>query len=369
MDYKTYFNNYCIINNKLNNTTIINPLIIEKFNNIFKKYDCFNKSYNKFGNIQRINYNNYNNYNKNQLKKYNKKYNNQRNFNNNKKYQKNVTNIKNYNIDTTTENYKKLEEKIINQIKLNKENIKEKTDKNKIISLLNKISSKTYQKFTKNILKELCIENINFDNYLNEDFNNKIIIDSLFEVSYKQSNFFNLYIYIYNSILLNNIISKNYFLEQNFNLNHINNLKNFNLKYLQKIINDFLNNTNNDFSIIQLDNNSNINNTNENYDNFCINNKKIKLLKGKIFIIIQLIKNNILENNYKNILIQNIYKFENFNNIHFLDILHMINYYIKLPIDNINDLKIYTKNNTFKNNYKIKFKIYDIIDNKSYILN
>ena len=53
----------------------------------------------------------------------------------------------------------------------------------------------------------------------------------------------------------------------------------------------------------------------------------------------------------------------------FLDILHMYHYHIKLTNDKLNDLKIFTKSDLIKKNLKLKFKIYDILDNKNYILN
>lgn len=377
MNYDSLFQNYVIIENKLNNKYNINENIIKKINFIFTSYECFYKQFNKFNksreNFDRLNYNYQNNSNRNYKKKYN-------NYKFNKKIIRNNKNNKNtninYNVDINDEKYKQLEQSILNQIKKKKD--KPKTDKNKILSLLNKISSQNYEKLSKQILDEFDLINfISNNNDLNN--NNKIIIDSLFEVSYKQTNFTNLYIFIYSSILVKNKFSIKYFnelLENNENLNLIlNNLSNYNYIYLTELINNFLNNSNNDdeseWNLIFLNKSLNENKleNSESYEKFCKNNKKIKLFKGKIFVIIYLIKNNIIHKEFTKILIDKIYQYEDFMNDIFLDILHMYHYHIKLTNDKLNDLKIFTKSDLIKKNLKLKFKIYDILDNKNYILN
>lgn len=391
MNYDSLFKNYVIIENKLNNKYNINENIIKKINFIFTSYECFYKQFNKFNksrdNFDRLNYNYQNNSNRNYKKKYN-------NYKFNKKIIRNNKNNRNaninYNVDVNDEKYKQLEQSILNQIKNKKD--KPKTDKNKILSLLNKISSQNYEKLSKQILDEFDLINfISNNNNLNN--NNKIIIDSLFEVSYKQTNFTNLYIFIYSSILVKNKFSIKYFnelLENNENLNIIlNNLSNYNYIYLIELINKFLNNSNNyydnqdnneddneddnedEWNLIFLNKSLNENKleNSESYEIFCKNNKKIKLFKGKIFVIIYLIKNNIIHKEFTKILIDKIYQYEDFMNDIFLDILHMYHYHIKLTNDKLNDLKIFTKSDLIKKNLKLKFKIYDILDNKNYILN
>lgn len=373
MNYDSLFENYVIIENKLNNKYNINENIIKKINFIFTSYECFYKQFNKSrDNFDRLKYNYRNNSNSNYKKKYN-------NHKFNKKYVRNNRNANiNYNVDINDEKYKQLEQSIFNQIK-NKKN-KSKTDKNKILSLLNKISSQNYEKLSKQILDEFDLINfISNSNDLNN--NNKIIIDSLFEVSYKQTNFINLYIFIYSSILIKNKFSIKYFnelLENNKNLNIIlNNLSNYNYIYLIKLINEFLNNSNkenndeSEWNLIFLNKSLNENKleNSESYEIFCKNNKKIKLFKGKILVIIYLIKNNIINKEFIKILINKIYKYEDFMNDIFLDILHMYHYHIKLTNDKLNDLKFFTKSDLINKNLKLKFKIYDILDNKNYILN
>lgn len=379
MNYDSLFKNYVIIENKLNNKYNINENIIKKINFIFTSYECFYKQFNKFNksrdNFDRLNYNYQNNSNRNYKKKYN-------NYKFNKKIIRNNKNNRNvninYNVDVNDEKYKQLEQSILNQIKNKKD--KPKTDKNKILSLLNKISSQNYEKLSKQILDEFDLINfISNNNNLNN--NNKIIIDSLFEVSYKQTNFTNLYIFIYSSILVKNKFSIKYFnelLENNENLNIIlNNLSNYNYIYLIELINKFLNNSNkenddeSEWNLIFLNKSLNENKleNSESYEKFCKNNKKIKLFKGKIFVIIYLIKNNIIHKEFTKILIDKIYQYEDFMNDIFLDILHMYHYHIKLTNDKLNDLKIFTKSDLINKNLKLKFKIYDILDKKNYILN
>jgi len=379
MNYDSLFENYVIIENKLNNKYNINENIIKKINLIFTSYECFYKQFNKFNksreNFDRLKYNYQNSSNRNYKKNYNNYKFNKKNIRNNKNNKN--TNI-NYNVDINDEKYKQLEQSILNQIKKKKD--KPKTDKNKILSLLNKISSQNYEKLSKQILDEFDLINfISNNNDLNN--NNKIIIDSLFEVSYKQTNFTNLYIFIYSSILIKNKFSIKYFnelLENNENLNIIlNNLSNYNYIYLIELINKFLNDSNkenddeSEWNLIFLNKSLNENKleNSESYEKFCKNNKKIKLFKGKIFIIIYLIKNNIINKEFIKILIDKIYQYEDFMNDIFLDILHMYHYHIKLTNDKLNDLKIFTKSDLIKKNLKLKFKIYDILDNKNYILN
>jgi len=379
MNYDSLFENYVIIENKLNNKYNINKNIIKKINLIFTSYECFYKQFNKFNksreNFDRLKYNYQNSSNRNYKKNYNNYKFNKKNIRNNKNNKN--TNI-NYNVDINDEKYKQLEQSILNQIKNKKD--KPKTDKNKILSLLNKISSQNYEKLSKQILDEFDLINfISNNNDLNN--NNKIIIDSLFEVSYKQTNFTNLYIFIYSSILIKNKFSIKYFnelLENNENLNIIlNNLSNYNYIYLIELINKFLNDSNkenddeSEWNLIFLNKSLNENKleNSESYEKFCKNNKKIKLFKGKIFIIIYLIKNNIINKEFIKILIDKIYQYEDFMNDIFLDILHMYHYHIKLTNDKLNDLKIFTKSDLIKKNLKLKFKIYDILDNKNYILN
>jgi hypothetical protein len=154
--------------------------------------------------------------------------------------------------------------------------------------------------------------------------------------------------------LLKNKFSIKYFnqlLENYDNLNIIfNNLTNYNYTYLIKLINNFLNNycDNDDnynnydeWNLIFLNKSLNENNLENSklYDIFCKNNKKVKLFKGKIFVIIHLIKNNIINKEFIKILINKIYKYEDFMNDIFLDILHMYHYHIKLSNDKVNDLK------------------------------
>ena len=157
----------------------------------------------------------------------------------------------------------------------------------------------------------------------------------------------------------------------------MNNLSNYNYIYLIKLINEFLNNSNkenndeSEWNLIFLNKSLNENKleNSESYEIFCKNNKKIKLFKGKILVIIYLIKNNIINKEFIKILINKIYKYEDFMNDIFLDILHMYHYHIKLTNDKLNDLKFFTKSDLINKNLKLKFKIYDILDNKNYILN
>jgi hypothetical protein len=145
MDYDSLFKNYVIFENKLNNEYSINENIIKKINFIFTSYECFYKQFNKFNKskdkFDKLKYNYQNNSNRHYKKNYN-------NYKFNKKYTRNNRNNNiDYYVDINDEKYKQLEQSILNQIHNQKQ--KSKTDKNKILSLLNKISSQNYEKLSK----------------------------------------------------------------------------------------------------------------------------------------------------------------------------------------------------------------------------
>tara|TARA_Y100000389_G_scaffold166084_1_gene170638 strand:- start:685 stop:1521 length:837 start_codon:yes stop_codon:yes gene_type:complete len=208
-----------------------------------------------------------------------------------------------------------------------------KTEDKIILSYLNKLSSSNYDDLSQKII----------NNIRNENYN--IIIDKLFNISYKQSNYTNIYIDLFKKIILS---SK----ENNILLNNIKNLI-FNLS------NDIINNKNNDLDLIIKHTNKN----DLNYDDFCDINKNSKYLKGKINIICNLIKNKII-NIDKNYLITNLFKYENYENEIFLELVQIINNILLLNKTNINLLKNYITTNNFKGKMMIKFKLQDIIENK-----
>ena len=96
---------------------------------------------------------------------------------------------------------------------------------------------------------------------------------------------------------------------------------------------------------------------------FRSNNKEKKNLKGKINIIINLIKFDIIPIG-KEFLIKNLMKYKNYENELFLELLQIINNISKLEKHVINDLQNYLDNTNFKGKMMIKFKIKDVIENK-----
>ena len=171
---------------------------------------------------------------------------------------------------------------------------------------------------------------------LNTNDNNfKLIIDKLNFISFKQSNYSELYINLYKSLITDD------------------NRK----KYLNDKINDIILNKNDELKLI-------INNTFSNsYNEFCDINKEKKELKGKIKIILNLIKNNIIDfdNEY---IYNNILKYTDYDNDIYLELLQIINNIIGLDNKNINHLNNYLETNDFKGKMMYKFKIKDIIENR-----
>ena len=208
-----------------------------------------------------------------------------------------------------------------------------KTENKEIIGYLNKITIQNYNELSKNI-----INNINIDNY-------KLIIDKLFEISYKQTNYFKLYFKLYKLILLNEF-------EEN-NLEYIIN------NYLNDKFLNIINNNNDDLELI-------IKYTDKkhlNYNDFCDINKGAKHLKGKIFVISKLIKYNLIKIT-KNNIIENLIKYKNYDNEIYLDLLQIINNILNLTENEIKILQNYLDTNNFKGKMMIKFKLQDIIKNK-----
>ena len=99
------------------------------------------------------------------------------------------------------------------------------------------------------------------------------------------------------------------------------------------------------------------------YDDFCDVNKNAKHLKGKIFIISNLIKNEIIKLE-KNELINNLFKYENYDNEIFLELLQILNNILVLDEEKISVLQNYVDTSNFKGKMMLKFKLKDIIDNK-----
>lgn len=199
-----------------------------------------------------------------------------------------------------------------------------KTDDKIIVGYLNKITNHNYELLSKKVI--LNTNDINF----------KLIIDKLNFISFKQSNYSELYINLYKSLITDE------------------NRK----KYLNEKVNDIILNKNDELKLI-------VNNTSSNsYNEFCDINKEKKELKGKIKIILNLIKNNIIDfdNEY---IYNNILKYKDYDNDIYLELLQIINNIIGLDNKNINNLNNYLETNDFKGKMMYKFKIKDIIENKS----
>jgi hypothetical protein len=198
-----------------------------------------------------------------------------------------------------------------------------KTEDKVILSYLNKITNTNYDSLSIKIKS-----NIRDNNY-------KMIIDKLLLISFKQSNYSKLYINLYKLIIIDEI----------------------KCQYLNEKIEEILVNKNGDLNLL-LDKISS-----DTYDEFCDNNKEKKSLKGKIKIIINLIKSDIIPIG-KEFLIKNLIKYKNFENELYLELLQIINNISGLDKVVIKDLQNYLDNNNFKGKMMIKFKIQDIIQNQ-----
>ena len=281
-----------------------------KINELFSSYDCFSEENNNYSITSKYSSSKYSS-SKYSSSKYSNRY-------NGKKYKHKMNrNKKSTDYYSENTNYTK----------------KNRTDVEIIMSYLNKITNKNYE----DLSSKIC-DNISDDNYVR-------IIDKLFEISYKQTSYSDLYIELYNKILLSST--------ENDLINKI-------IDHITSKINNIIENKNNELSLI----NEHIDKVQLDYSDFCDINKNAKHLKGKISIISNLIKNKII-NLDKNILIDNLFKYENYNNEIFLEILQILNNILKLDNNKINVLQEYVNNTNFKGKMMLKFKLKDIIDNKS----
>ncbi len=269
-----------------------------KITDLFSSYDCFDET------------------------KYNNKYNSSSKYNSNNKYY-------------TNSRYKSNKNKHKKYHNLEKNNIirkKNRTDVEIILSYLNKLTHTNYEDLSTKICENICE-----DNY-------QKIIDKLFEISYKQTSYSELYILLYKKIMSS--ITED---------NLINNI----ITYITDKINDIINNKNNDLSLID----KHIDKVKLDYNEFCDINKNAKHLKGRISIICNLIKNKIINLDQNN-LIDILFKYENYDNEIFLEVLQILNNILKLDDEKIKVLQEYVDTTNFKGKMMLKFKLKDIIDNK-----
>lgn len=216
--------------------------------------------------------------------------------------------------------------------KINISRKKNRTDVEIILSYLNKLTHTNYDDLSNKICENICEDNYNK------------ILDKLYDISYKQPSYSELYLLLYKKIinktddkvLVNNIITKLH----------------------NKCIN-VINNDDNELQLID----KHVNKTDLDYNEFCNVNKNAKHLKGKISIISNLIKNEIITLD-KNILINTLFKYENYENEVFLELLQIINNILLLDDSKIEVLKNYVNTANFKGKMMLKFKLKDIIENK-----
>lgn len=245
-------------------------------------------------------------------------------------------------------NYNKIQS--INKCSIPKTIIKKNNDKITIttISNLNKLSTDNYDKLSIDI-----INNINNDNY------NKII-DKLFEISFKQSNYSELYVSLICSII-----------NKSSNETKTNELNSNIYNHLYNIIDDIIFNRNDDLDILL----TIIDKGSMDYDDFCDINKLTKYFLGKILIICMIVSNDRIftKSHSSNIIteINNILiKYKNYDNELFLNVCQIMNNTIKLDTKFMNDLNSYLhkrlNGDNFDKSKNIKFKLYDIIDNKQW---
>ena len=269
-----------------------------KITDLFSSYDCFDET------------------------KYNNKYNSSSKYNSNNKYY-------------TNSRYKSNKNKHKKYPNLEKNNIirkKNRTDVEIILSYLNKLTHTNYEDLSTKICENICE-----DNY-------QKIIDKLFEISYKQTSYSELYILLYKKIISS--ITED---------NLIHNI----ITYITTKVNDIINNKNNDLSLID----KHIDKVKLDYNEFCDINKNAKHLKGRISIICNLIKNEIINLDQNN-LIDILFKYENYDNEVFLEVLQILNNILKLDDEKIKVLQEYVDTTNFKGKMMLKFKLKDIIDNK-----
>ncbi len=212
-----------------------------------------------------------------------------------------------------------------------KNRLKRKTDIQIILGYLNKLSTKNYNELSEKIIESICEEN-----YIK-------IINKLFEISYKQTSYSELYVKLYKKII---------------SVDDSELIENINTYIINEITNIILN-KNDDLTLID----KHVDKAKLDYSDFCDINKNAKNLKGKINIISKLIKNNVIKLE-KNYLIDNLFKYENYDNEVFLELLQILNNILNLDNEKIKVLQEYVDTANFKGKMMLKFKLKDIIDNK-----
>jgi len=212
-----------------------------------------------------------------------------------------------------------------------KNRLKRKTDIQIILGYLNKLSRKNYNDLSEKIIESICEEN-----YIK-------IINKLFEISYKQTSYSELYVKLYKKII---------------SVDDSELIENINTYIINEITNIILN-KNNDLTLID----KHVDKVKLDYNDFCDINKNAKNLKGKINIISKLIKNNVIKLE-KKYLIDNLFKYENYDNEVFLEVLQILNNILRLDNEKIKVLQEYVNTVNFKGKMMLKFKLKDIIDNK-----
>lgn len=216
--------------------------------------------------------------------------------------------------------------------KINITRKKNRTDVEIILSYLNKLTHTNYDELSDKICENICQDNYNK------------ILDKLYEISYKQPSYSELYLLLYKKII-----------DKTNDNDLVNNI-------ITKLHNKCINVINNDDNELQLID-KHVNKTDLDYNEFCNVNKNAKHLKGKISIISNLIKNEIITLD-KNILINTLFKYENYENEVFLELLQIINNILLLDDSKIEVLKNYVNTANFKGKMMLKFKLKDIIENK-----
>lgn len=287
-----------------------------KIENLFSSYDCFKEDKSKYSSNTRYSNSKYSN------SKYPNRY-------SNSKYPNRYSNSR----YSSNSRYKTKNKQDMHN--LEKNNIirkKNRTDVEIIVSYLNKLTRKNYEDLSIKICDNICE-----DNY-------ERIIDKLFEISYKQTSYSDLYVELYKQILSS-------ITEKDLDVNIIN--------HIDIKINDIIENNNNELSLID----KHIDKVQLDYSDFCDINKNAKHLKGKISIISNLIKNEVI-NLDQNYLIDTLFKYENYENEIFLELLQILNNILKLNDEKIKVLQEYVDTTNFKGKMMLKFKLKDIIDNK-----
>jgi hypothetical protein len=221
------------------------------------------------------------------------------------------------------------------------------------ISRLNKLSKNNYDKLSK-----LIVDSITSKNF-------EVIVNKLFQISYIQSTYADIYIKLFHSIISSKTSSLTSELIKEIQ------------EYIAELIHGILTNKGEELGNVSMKLLTHIINKNSmNDDQFCDINKKCKYLLGQILIInmLILVKNKVLSpdvcNTLRECMMESLIQknTKNFDNDLYLDVCQITYNHANLSANIIDEIQNHLDEGTNTHNFigrkKIHFKLIDILDKK-----